>query len=63
MEATATNAITGQTLKDHAGNGVLDRLAGSAIQTKAQYREAHPMFTGEDADDVYRAYRAGYAGK
>lgn len=48
------------TLRAHAENGALDRIAGSAIQTKDQYREANPTFTGEDAADIYRAYRAGY---
>jgi hypothetical protein len=60
MNATT---ITGATLKQHADNGTLDRLAGSVIQTKEQYAQAHPAFVGEDAADVYRAYRAGYVGK
>lgn len=55
--------FTADTLRAHAENGTLDRLAGSAIQTKDQYAEAHATFTGEDAADVYRAYRAGYVGK
>jgi hypothetical protein len=52
--------ITAQDLRKHADNGSLDRMAGSAIQTREQYKEANPGLTFEDDSDIYRAYRAGY---
>jgi hypothetical protein len=60
MQAQTTTTGFTAILRQHAENGTLDRMAGSAIQTKDQYREANPTFTGEDAADIYRAYRAGY---
>lgn len=58
-----TATITGATLREHAELGMLDRMAGSVIQTREQYAQANPDFVGEDAADVYRAYRAGYVAK
>lgn len=59
MENTIV-ATVAKTLRGHCDNGKLDRMAGSAIQTKAQYKEANPGLSVEDFEDIYRAYRAGY---
>lgn len=53
-------SITAQDLRAHAEIGGLDRMAGLAIQTREQYQRANPTITGEDAWDIYRAYRAGF---
>lgn len=59
METTATTA---ETYRKHAENGTLDRMAGQAIQTKAQYKEANQGLSYTDFEDCYRAYRAGFRG-
>lgn len=51
-----------QVMTKHSQIGQLDRMAGQAIQTKEQYKEANSGLAGEDFEDMYRAYRAGYRG-
>lgn len=60
METTAT--VTVDTLRAQAENGTLDRMAGQAIQTKAQFKEANQSLTYSEMEDLYRAYCAGYRG-
>lgn len=59
METIAKQAAD---YRKHAENGTLDRLAGQAIQTKAQYKEANQDLSYIDFEDCYRAYRAGFRG-
>ena len=49
-----------QAYRTHRGNGILARLAGEAIKTKAEYAESYPGLPAEDFEDFYRAYRAGF---
>ena len=60
---TGAPAVTADAYRAQFDNGVLDRMAGSAIQTRAQYAEANPGISAEDFDDFYRLYRNGYTAK
>lgn len=57
-----TTAITADSYRKQAENGTLDRMAGQAIQTKAQFKEANQTLGFTDMEDLYRAYCAGYRG-
>lgn len=61
METTAT-AVTVEAMRAQAETGKLDRMAGQAIQTKSQFKEAHQSLTYSEFEDLYRAYCAGYRG-